>query len=250
MLNSSGRSYCVHRQANVFGHSRTLPIVASVVASAAEKRSYPNSIEYVPSIRKKLGSKYWFACFALPDGTRVQRSTKETDRKKAQKLADNFEEVARLQMTARQAQRVISEIFQRVNGDSLPSTSVRSYFESWLVRKKSETANSTHIFYSGKARRFLNWLGDRAERQLITVTRGDILTFRESEEARVNPSTANHGIKVLRMIFQDAKRDGIIADNPAEGVKRVSGTNRAGVALSQFQKSNSCSAWQMPNGVR
>ena len=158
------------------------------------------------------------------DGTRTQRSTKETDRKKAQKLAESFEQVARLQMTARQAQRVIGEIFQRANGDALPSTSVRGYFESWLVRKKSETVNSTYVFYSGKARRFLNWLGDRAKRQLITVTRGDILAFRESEGLRVNPPTVNHGIKVLRMIFQDAKREGIMADNPAEGVRLVKRT--------------------------
>jgi hypothetical protein len=90
------------------------------------------------------------------DGTRTQRSTKETDRKRALKLADNFEQAARLHMTAQQAQRVIGEIFERVSGDSLPSTSVRSYFESWSVRKKTETVNSTHIFYSGKLRRFLN----------------------------------------------------------------------------------------------
>jgi integrase len=175
----------------------------------------------VASIRRKQASKYWFACFTQIDGRRVQRSTKETDRKKAQKLADSFEQVARLQMTAQQAQRIIAGIFQRVSGDSLPSISVRSYFESWLARKKSETTNSTHVFCNCKARRFLAWLGDRAERELVTVARRDILAFRESEEARVNPRTVNHGIKILRMIFQDAKRDAIIADNPAEGVKLV-----------------------------
>jgi integrase len=151
----------------------------------------------------------------------VQRSTKETDRKKAQKLADSFEQVARLQMTARQAQRVIGEILQRVSGDSLQATSTRAYFESWLARKKLETARSAHVFYTGKAHRFLEWLAERRDRELLTITAADVLAFRTNEAERVHPSTVNHGIKVLRMIFQDAKRDGIIADNPAEEVKLV-----------------------------
>src|SRR5437764_14970183 len=102
------------------------------------------------SIRKKSGSKYWFACFLFADGTRVQRSTKETDRKKAQRLAETFEEVARDRLTARQAQRVVADTYQRVTGNSLPSTTTRDYFKSWLDRKKPETSTSTHLFYTGK----------------------------------------------------------------------------------------------------
>src|SRR5438128_7139122 len=158
------------------------------------------------SVRKKANSRYWFACFTLPSGERAQRSTRETDRKMAQKLADKFEEVARRQVTARQAQRVIAETFRRVSGDSLPSTSVRSYFEDWLERKKLETAGSTFVFYRSKARRFLDWLGARSARELFSTSSIDILAFRTSEAERVSPSTVNHEIKFLRMVFKDAKR--------------------------------------------
>ena len=180
---------------------------------------------YVASVRRKRGSKCWFACFRQPDGARVQRSTKETDRKKAQKLADTFERVARSQITAQQAQRIIGEIFERATGTSLPSTTVRTYVESWLARKKTETASSTYVFYCGKARRFLVWLDKRAEHQLFNVSSADVTAFRDSEAARVHPSTVNHGIKVLRMIFRDAKRSGIIADNPVDGVRAVKRLN-------------------------
>jgi integrase len=175
----------------------------------------------VASTRKKRNSKYWFACWTQIDGSRVQRSTKEKDRKRAQKLADTFEQAARRQITARQAQRIIADVFHSVTGDSLPSTTVRNYFESWLARKKLETARSTHVFYTGKAGRFLEWLAERADRELLTITDADVLAFRANEAERVHPSTVNHGIKVLRMIFRDAKRGGIIADNPAEEVKLV-----------------------------
>ena len=110
------------------------------------------------SVRRKGGSRYWFACFTLAGGLRVQRSTKETDRKKAQRLADAFEEVARQQVTARQAQRVVAETYQRVTGSLLPATTTRDYFKRWLDRKKPETANNTHLFYTGKTGRFLEWL--------------------------------------------------------------------------------------------
>jgi hypothetical protein len=191
------------------------------------------------SIRKKRNSKYWFACFTQIDGSRVQRSTKETDRKRAQTLADNFEQAARRQVTARQAQRVMAEIFQRVSGEPLPSTSIRSYFESWLARKKPETAGITYIFYSGKARRCLDWLGERAARELFRITSGDMLAFRTSEAARVSPPTVNHAIKFLRMVFEDAKRDGIIPDNPADTVrlmKRTGERSRRPFTVSEIKR--------------
>ena len=162
----------------------------------------------------------------MPDGTRKQRSTKTTDRKVAQRLADTFEQAARQQLTARQAQRVISEIFQAVTGDSLPLTSIRNYFESWLERKRLETAASTFTFYKAKARLFLAWLGERSGRQVFSLTTAELLAFRSSQAGRVSPSTVNDSVKLLRMILTDAKRDGIIADNPADSVKMMKSTDQ------------------------
>src|ERR1700730_4721464 len=185
-----------------------------------------NSRGVMAAIRKKLRSRYWFACFTQADGTRLQRSTKETDRKKAQKLADKFEEAARGRVTARQAQRVIAEIFRDATGSSLQSSSIRDYFESWLARKKPETAPSTHIFYIGKVRRFLGWLNGRSESQLFTINPADVIAFRASEANGVSPGTVHDASQVLRMIFEDARRDGILADNPADCVKPVRRSDR------------------------
>jgi integrase len=151
----------------------------------------------------------------------VQRSTKETDRRKAQKIAEAFEQVARRQISARQVHRVVADLFRQATGEALLTTSIRDYVDSWLARKKPETANSTWVFYTGKARCFLRWLDDRAERELINITPRDIIGFRESEAGRVGPRPVNHALKVLRMIFEDAKRDGVISDNPADSVKSM-----------------------------
>jgi len=176
------------------------------------------------SIRRKRNSKYWFACYTLPSGSRTQRSTKSTDRKAAQKLAETFEEAARNGTTARQAQRIISHIFHQVTGGSLPSATVRSFFSSWLETKKPETKSSTHVFYTAKANRFVNWLQSRADSEISAISSADILAYRSVETERVSPTTVNHEIKILRMIFEQAKRNGLISENPAAEVRRVKRT--------------------------
>ncbi len=171
------------------------------------------------SIRKKKDSKYWFACFALPNGERTQRSTKETDRKKALKLAEAFEDAARRRVTARQMQSVIADLYAKIVGTPLGFSTVRAFFESWLSRKKPETSPTTFMFYEGKARRFLDWLGSRADEEMARVTQADILAFRSAELERVSPPTVNHEIKFLRMVFKTAKEDGLVSENPVDAVK-------------------------------
>ena len=172
------------------------------------------------SIRQREGTKFWFACVTLPNGRRVQRSTKETNRKKAQQIADKWEAATRGRMTARQTQKVIAELYRDITGQHLVFPTVREYFDAWVARKKPETAPSSYRLYHDKARRFVNWLGNRADQQIALIDRQDILDFRAAELERVAPRSVNHSIKFLRMVFKTAKEDGKYHDeNPASGVK-------------------------------
>jgi integrase len=193
----------------------------------------------VASIRRKENSKYWFACLTLPSGERTQRSTKETDRRKAQKLADAFEEATRKQMTARQMQNVIADLYGKIVGSPLRFETVRHYFMSWLDRKKPETAATTFMFYQGKAYRFLNWLGARADQEIARISQADVLAYRKAELGRVTAATVNHEIKFLRMVFKSAKEDGLLAENPAEAVKNAKRTEpkiRRAFTLPELQR--------------
>jgi integrase len=67
----------------------------------------------------------------------------------------------------------------------------------------------------------LNWLAHRADRALLDISASDVQAFRSIEVERVKPSTVNHAIKFLRMVFEDARRAGILAENPADTVKLV-----------------------------
>ena len=60
------------------------------------------------SLRKVPGCKNWIACFTDRDGRRKQRSTGEVDRKKAQRIADGYEAVARGKKTIRQVRGISS----------------------------------------------------------------------------------------------------------------------------------------------
>jgi integrase len=172
------------------------------------------------SIRQREGTKFWFACVTLPNGRRVQRSTKETNRRQAQQLADKWEAATRGRVTARQTQKVIAELYREITGHHLVFPTVREYFDSWVARKKPETAPSSYRLYHDKARRFINWLGSRADQQIALITRDDIVAFRAAELERVAPRSVNHSIKFLRMVFKTAKEDAKYPDeNPASGVK-------------------------------
>jgi integrase len=198
------------------------------------------SLSGMASIRQREGTKFWFACFTLPTGRRVQRSTKERDRKKAQQIADKWEAATRGRITARQTQKVIAELYRDITGQRLDFPTVREYFDSWVARKKPETAPSTYVFYHAKAQRFLEWLGNRADQQIALITREDILAYRAAELERVAPRSVNHAIKFLRMVFKTAKEDGKYHDeNPATGVKVAKlrdGNGRRGFTIPEIRR--------------
>jgi len=170
------------------------------------------------SLRRKPRSPYWFACFIKPDGNRTQRSTKETDRKKALALANQWEDAARKRITEAQARRVLSDIHEQIHGSPLATPSVEDYVEQWLARKQVETASVTHAAYKGAVREFAAFLGDKAAQPLHYVTPAQISKWRDRSAVKATARTANNKLKVVRVLFQTAWRDGLLTDNPAAKV--------------------------------
>lgn len=170
------------------------------------------------SLRKLPRCKNWIACFTTADGIRKQRSTGESNRTKAQKIADQYEEAARRQKTAKQVQRVMASLYKDITGTELPHSTVEAYFNGWVARKKPEVSKTTALFYEGKAEKFLTWLGERAKTVISGITSADIVAFRNAEAERVKAKTANHTLKFLRMVFGSARNDAYIVDNPCDGV--------------------------------
>ena len=78
-------------------------------------------------LRKHPKSKFWSARFYDAFGKQLTRSTRETDKKKALKIALAFEEAAQTTKTAKHTREVIAELHERITGESLASQSWRVF---------------------------------------------------------------------------------------------------------------------------
>lgn len=170
------------------------------------------------SLRKKIGSRYWFACFNLPDGRRTQRSTGTTKRDLAQKIANDYEVAARARMTEAQVRRVLSDLHRVTGGAAIGSASVKDYLDQWVKAKTGSVSDSTRTAYESTAKEFRDFLEDRADIQMLYMTKADVAKFRDHVASTRSASTANNRLKILRVAFQQAYRDGVIDDNLAAKV--------------------------------
>src|ERR1700693_3287752 len=103
----------------------------------------------------------------------------------------------------------------------MPSSSVRAYAEVWLKEKKSETASSSYLAYKKTISAFCEFLKERADHDLADLTRADIVRFRNELAKRLSPDTVNRYVKIVRMFFKSARRDGYLLENPAEHVEAI-----------------------------
>jgi integrase len=182
----------------------------------------------MPSIHRQQGRPFWFCAFTLFDpethtSKRVFRSTKTRDKKQALEICRTWHRAAVLarkgKLTADAARDVIargvSDVFTAANVESLPSASIKSWCETWLQAKSIEAEQSTHARYRRIVDRFIDSISAKAKRDLSTLQPSDITRFRDREAKELSRPTANLSLKVLRVCFGEAVRQGLLAVNPA-----------------------------------
>jgi integrase len=174
------------------------------------------------SLRKHPKSPFWSACFTLPDGTRTTRSTGTSERKTAQRIANEYEDAARDasagRFTESRARKTIADIYAMAHLEQLASSSLGDFMDSWLKRKEIEAGQKTHARYSSVVCQFKSHIGSKAQRDIAHCTAADITRFRDILAKRVTPGTVNVSLKILRSMFAQARRDGLIDVNEAERV--------------------------------
>jgi integrase len=172
------------------------------------------------SIWKHPQSKYFTACFRDHNGRQRRISTKETNRKKAQKLADEYERASRTKRTLKQAQAVLDRLHEELSGEKVVRISFRQYLNDWLKAEEAETARTTMTFYRS-LNKFVQFLGNRSNEPIREITKQDVVAFRNSLIKQVSAKTANHDLKALKMMFKSARRDNVITEDPTEFVEAV-----------------------------
>ena len=173
------------------------------------------------SIWKHPESQYWTACFRDQSGKQRRVTTKATDRKKAKAIADSLEKAVRTKRTLQQAQVALDRLHEEISGHKVSRKSLRDFANDWLETKAPETAPRTQVFYVASISKLISFLGKRALEPLSEVTKDDIVAYRNHLAKQLSPSTANHDLKVTRMLFRAARRDHLIADDPAEFVSTI-----------------------------
>jgi integrase len=173
------------------------------------------------TIIRRRGSKIWTAFFRDERGRQHCLSTKETDKRVAIVIAQDWEKAARQKRSMRQTQKVIDRLHEMISGERIARLSIREFVDSWLKAKKLETAPSTFAFYSASVSKFLSFLKVRADLPITEITRDDILKYRSTLAEHLSAKSVNHDLKVIKMVFRTARRDSLVADDPAEFVDTV-----------------------------
>ena len=194
------------------------------------------------SLWKHPESKYWVACYTDSSGKQKKASTKiealEKNRKKAMLVADGLEAGHKRRMTRTQIVRMCGDLVKELTGEEFEPVSVRTFLDGYLKRRSREVSTATLAAYKGAAKRFMEWLGERADTELFRIEKRHILEFRDHVGDSLHTNTANHALKLLRVFFREAKREGLVFENPCEDVptlrKESATTTRRGFTLKEL----------------
>lgn len=174
-------------------------------------------------IWKKPNSKYWQAGFYDERGKRKRRSTgilaTEKNRKKADRIADEYEAVAQRKKGALQVKDTLAQLLKDSGldaGDALPSCTVREYAARFLEFKSTDVGASSISSYKKSFENFCDWLGDRADSLMDSVTPLDMKSFRKHMVESYAPKTATRKLKAIKALFTEAHGDGFILVNPCQ----------------------------------
>jgi integrase len=171
-------------------------------------------------------SRYWIARFSDSTGRRVNRSTKQTDRRKAQKIAETWEQAARLarnhELVQASSIRLLDDLMKKTLGVGLKVETITSHFDKWIQgRADRNRADSTTKRYKSVTDSFLEFLGDeRSTASIASLTAEEIEAWRSAElKDGKGETTADFGVKVIRGALEEARRKGLVLSNIAEAVE-------------------------------
>jgi integrase len=208
------------------------------------------------SVTRKSGSSgklspFWQAKLRGLDGRVLWLSTKLTNQKKALAVAERWEHAASLasqweltQVRSNQILGQISEIAKNPAtidatrkllglflthsiGETLKGQSFEQFCRDWLEGKSRSIARSSFDKYQPLLFRFLEFLPEkRRTASVASITTGEIERFCSAElKSGKTAATCNNRLRILRSVFNAARRQGIALVNPAEGVEYLPETD-------------------------
>lgn len=195
------------------------------------------------SLHRQPGKPNWFCAYTV-DGARRFRSTKTTDKKQAWQVCNSWAKASALggKLTPEGARSVIAAGVADVlmaTGQTMPTATIRAWFKRWLEFKEVENEQRTHERYEVSIRRFLNFIGSKADADLTSLKADDLIRFRDHTAKTLSTTSCNMDLKVLRACLGSAVRQDLIEKNVAKNVailKQRGEQKRRAFTLAEIQK--------------
>jgi integrase len=184
----------------------------------------------------KYKSPFWYCSFRQSIGKDANgktiwkayfRSTKTTDRKKAEEIARSWGVAVNngKDLTPAEADRIVNNtidtIFLTATGRARPTRTVRDWCETWLQSQITRGTKTDSIErYRGILQRFYAFLKTRADDSIKSVTVTDVREFCEGLKKELSTASANLGVVTLHACLGAAQREQLIKDNPAALIQK------------------------------
>ena len=126
-------------------------------------------------------------------------------------------------LTEERAREVISEIVASVHGGSgLSSFTVREWFDHFAKIKADAQESERASKYDQIKAEFLDFLGAKADLNILSVSSADVRAFRDHHKKRgLSATTLNDKLVLLSACFNGAWKDHVISNNPCTAVEAV-----------------------------
>jgi integrase len=170
-------------------------------------------------------SPFWYVSYRTPDGRQHFRSTKETDRVKAEAFAAAIEgSLGKAKVgafTETVARSILADLYQEINGQALQFTAIQAWFDNCLRSVQKFRGATTHARYKSVINDFLAFIGpQRAKAPLESLTSDEIQRFADArrEEGRA-AKTVQNDLKPIGRFLKDAERKGRLLRSPMGAVE-------------------------------
>jgi len=202
------------------------------------------------SVFRRPDSQCWFAAYRAADGRRAKVTTKTTDKKEAQRIADRLELEAREACQKRKestslngvnaaiqratqlavsgrldshaARDLINDLLTAAGQDTLDAVTNRDWCDNWRKSKAGAVKERSRMKYEQVSRNWLAFLNGKADKPLEAVGKSDAIAYRDRlAKEGLAARTVNQTMKLLRGIYSEAVEQGLIGRNPFAGVDRL-----------------------------
>jgi integrase len=128
-----------------------------------------------------------------------------------------------------EARLMLRDMFEIATGARLKFYTVRDWFDEWQKRKAVGAKPATMKRYKYASKRFLEFLGMRADERLENVSTELVRAYqRESKAAGRAAKTVNGYVKDVGSAFSLAVKDGLLLANPVAGIESLPETDSIG----------------------